>query len=137
MKKIATPLTSNNMIMSHFGQTQYFKIFTISEENKITDREILDSLNGCGCKSGIAGELAEKGVNIMLAGGIGSGAVNVMADNGITVIRGVSGDCEQAVLGYLEGSVEDSGSSCATHEKHKADGTHEHHHGNGGHHHHH
>ena len=77
---------------------------------------------GCGCKSDIASFLASGGVTIMLAGGIGGGAINVLNNNGIEVIRGCSGDATEIVKLYLKGLVEDSGNSCHQHENHHHNG---------------
>jgi len=52
----------------------------------------------------------------MLAGGIGGGAINVLNNSGIEVIRGCAGDATEVVKLYLSGLVEDSGSSCHQHE---------------------
>jgi predicted Fe-Mo cluster-binding NifX family protein len=58
----------------------------------------------------------------MLVGGIGGGAINVLNNSGIEVIRGCSGDAMEVVKLYISGKVEDSGSSCHQHEAHHADG---------------
>lgn len=79
----------------------------------------VESPQGCGCKSDIASVLASDGVTMMLAGGIGGGAINVLNYSGIEVIRGCSGDATVVVKQYLAGLVEDSGSSCHQHESHQ------------------
>ncbi|GAB4402182.1 MAG: NifB/NifX family molybdenum-iron cluster-binding protein [Bacteroidales bacterium] len=124
MKKIAVPLRSDMNIDDHFGHCEMYGIFTVSEDNKIVKFDTLDSTQGCGCKSGIAGDLADAGVTMMLAGGIGSGAINVLNHYGIEVIRGCSGNAKQVVEDYLSGNIMDSGESCHAHE----DGHHHHHH---------
>ena len=58
----------------------------------------------------------------MLAGGIGNGAIYVLNDNGINVIRGCSGDVETIVEQHLAGNINDSGVSCAKHNNHLKDG---------------
>ena len=114
--KIALP-TRQNMIDGHFGHCEYFTVFTIDENKKeILTQEIIPSPAGCGCKSNIAYTLAEMGVKIMLAGNMGEGAVNVLHNSGIEVIRGCSGDVKEAALNWLAGSVVDSGDSCHEHE---------------------
>ena len=123
--KIAVPVTKENQIDSHFGHCESYNVFTISEKNEITSTKNVDSPQGCGCKSDIASVLASDGVTIMLAGGIGGGAINVLNNSGIEVIRGCSGDAAEVVKEYLSGLVEDSGSSCHQHEAHHASG-HEH-----------
>ena len=83
---------------------------------------MLNLHRGCGCKSDIASVLASDGVTVMLAGGIGGGAINVLNNSGIEVIRGCSGDAAEVVKLYISGLVKDSGSSCHQHEAHKQDG---------------
>jgi predicted Fe-Mo cluster-binding NifX family protein len=122
MMKIAVPVTSENQIDSHFGHCESYGVFTISEKKEITSIESVKSPQGCGCKSDIASILASDGVSIMLAGGIGGGAINVLNNSGIEVIRGCSGNALEVVKQYLAGLVEDSGSSCHQHESHRQDG---------------
>lgn len=117
--KIAVPVTSENQIDSHFGHCESYGIYTVSENNDISEINNMKSPQGCGCKSDIASVLASDGVTVMLAGGIGDGAINVLKYNGIKVIRGCSGDATEVVKLYLSGSVKDSGSSCHQHESHE------------------
>jgi predicted Fe-Mo cluster-binding NifX family protein len=116
--KIAVPVTNDNKIDSHFGHCESYDIFTISDKNEITEVKNIESPMGCGCKSDIADVLASDGVTIMLAGGIGGGAINVLNSSGIEVIRGCSGGAADVVKLYLSGLVKDSGSSCHINEEH-------------------
>jgi predicted Fe-Mo cluster-binding NifX family protein len=120
--KIAVPVTRENQIESHFGHCESYGVFNISEKNEITGIKSVESPQGCGCKSDIASVLASDGVTVMLAGGIGGGAINVLNNSGIEVIRGCSGDATEVVKLFLSGLVEDSGSSCHQHEAHHQDG---------------
>ena len=120
--KIAVPVTSDNQIDSHFGHCESYGVFTISDKNEIVEIKSVGSPKGCGCKSDIASVLASDGVSVMLAGGIGGGAINVLNNSGIEVIRGCSGDATEVVKLYLSGSVEDSGNSCHQHEAHQHEG---------------
>lgn len=125
--KIAVPVTKNNLIDDHFGHCEFYNVFTISENNEIVDVQTLKSEQGCGCKSNIASTLSQNGVTIMLAGGIGGGAINVLNNSGIEVIRGCSGNVSELVKQFVAGLVVDSGESCKTHEQHHGEG-HEHEH---------
>jgi predicted Fe-Mo cluster-binding NifX family protein len=125
--KIAVPVTSDKYIDSHFGHCESYGVYTVSEKNEITEVKTLKSPEGCGCKSDIAAVLAADGVKVLLAGGIGGGAINVLNNNGIEVIRGCSGKAEDVVRLYIKGSISDSGSSCDHHIK-------DHHHGDNCHH---
>lgn len=116
--KIAVPVTGTNQVDDHFGHCQFFRVYTISEKNEITKIDTIPSAQGCGCKSNIASVLASEGVEIMLAGGIGGGAINVLYNSGIEVIRGCSGDAQEAVKNFISGKITDSGESCRQHEMH-------------------
>jgi predicted Fe-Mo cluster-binding NifX family protein len=116
--KIAVPVTSDNQIDGHFGHCESYSVFTITEKKEIAERKSVRSPQGCGCKSDIASVLAADGVSVMLAGGIGGGAINVLNNSGIEVVRGCSGDATEVVKLYLSGFVKDSGSSCHQHEAH-------------------
>jgi predicted Fe-Mo cluster-binding NifX family protein len=58
----------------------------------------------------------------MLAGGIGGGAINVLNNSGIEVIRGCEGKADDIVKQYISGLIKDSGSSCSQHEHHHQEG---------------
>ena len=113
---IALP-SRNNQIDSHFGHCECFTVFTVNKDTKeILNSQIVESPAGCGCKSNIAGTLADMGVELMIAGNIGEGAVNVLNRSGINVLRGCSGDVNQTVLSWLNGNLVDSGDTCHEHE---------------------
>jgi predicted Fe-Mo cluster-binding NifX family protein len=120
--KIAVPVTENNLIDSHFGHCEYYNVYTVTEKNEISEVKRVNSPDGCGCKSDIASVLASGGVTVMLAGGIGAGAINVLNYNGIDVIRGCSGSASENVKKFLNGLLQDSGSSCSHHESHHQSG---------------
>ena len=113
--KIAVPTKENNQIDAHFGHCEFYTIFLVSDQNEIISETILESPKGCGCKSNIAYDLAQMDVRIMLAGGIGDGAVNKLASQNIQVVRNCKGDVHQLVEEYLAGNIQDGGSNCASH----------------------
>lgn len=114
--KIALP-THQNLIDSHFGHCEYFTVFTVDDNSKeIIEQETVASPAGCGCKSNIASILADMGVTMMLAGNMGDGAVNVLNNAGLDVLRGCSGDVKEVALAWLSGTLVDSGESCHEHD---------------------
>ena len=112
--KIAVP-TKETIVDDHFGHCEVYTIFTISGENTIDKTEFIPSPQGCGCKSNIASTLSELGVTVMLAGNMGDGALNILTNKGIRVIRGCSGNTRKAAEEYIKGRVEDSGEGCHLH----------------------
>lgn len=119
--KLAVPTTHDNQVDSHFGHCEFFTVFTV-EDGEIKNSQIVNPPEGCGCKSNIASVLREMGVEIMLAGNMGGGAVNVLNNNGIAVIRGCEGDATSLVKNFITGEVVDSGETCSQHEHHHQEG---------------
>lgn len=114
--KIALPTKEDGTIDSHFGHCQFYTICTIDANRQPVDYQRLSSPVGCGCKSDIAPKLHDLGVEVMLAGNMGDGAVNVLSHNHIKVVRGCSGKVEDVVKAYLNGTLNDSGITCHEHE---------------------
>jgi len=113
--KIAIPTKENNQIDAHFGHCEFYKIYTISDQNQVVSVDRMDSPQGCGCKSNIAQVFEEEGIKIMLAGGIGDGAVNKLSSHGVSVIRNCQGNVDDILMRYLAGEVKDSGNNCIAH----------------------
>ncbi len=102
----------NGEIFQHFGRTENFKIYEV-EENKVVSSEVISS-NGSG-HGALAGVLAEQKVDVLICGGIGGGALNALAQAGIEVCAGASGDTDKAVEDYLNGNLVDAGMTCNHH----------------------
>jgi predicted Fe-Mo cluster-binding NifX family protein len=114
--KIAVPANADGQIDNHFGHCESYKVFAISSESTISEVDEIKSSQGCGCKSNIAGVLAANGVSVLLAGGIGNGAINVLNKAGINVIRGCEGNITEIVKQYAAGRIIDSGEVCHHHD---------------------
>lgn len=102
----------NGEIFQHFGRTENFKIYEV-EENKVVSSEVISS-NGSG-HGALAGVLAGQNVDVLICGGIGGGALNALAQAGIEVCAGASGDTDKAVEDYLSGNLVDAGMTCNHH----------------------
>lgn len=102
----------NGEIFQHFGRTENFKIYEV-EEKKVVSSEVISS-NGNG-HGALAGVLAEQNVDVLICGGIGGGALNALAQAGIEVCAGASGDTDKAVEDYLNGNLVDAGMTCNHH----------------------
>lgn len=76
-------------VFQHFGKTENFKIYVV-ENQDIVSSEIISS-NGSG-HGALAGVLAEQGVNVVICGGLGDGALKALTEAGIEVCSGAAGD---------------------------------------------
>jgi len=124
MKKIAIP-TDGGKVDSHFGHCQYYTIVTVGNDNTVLTTERMDSPQGCGCKSNIAPILANHGVEVMLSGGIGQGARNVLNNAGIEVFSGYSGAISEVVEDYLSNGYKGQNDTCAHNHDHGHDHDHQ------------
>jgi len=62
--------------------------------------------------------LNDMGVNTIISGGMGAGAVEIFNEKGIEVITGAQGDAEDLVKRYLKGELQSTGSVCHEHRHH-------------------
>ena len=94
---------NNGQIFQHFGHTEEFKIYEVAE-GKIVSSIVVDT-NGSG-HGALAGFLQENGVEVLICGGIGMGAQMALAEAGIQLFGGVSGDADAAVEALLKERLE-------------------------------
>ena len=92
----------NGQVFQHFGHTEQFKIYQV-EDGKIVSTEVVDT-NGSG-HGALAGFLKAQGVDTLICGGIGGGARNALAEAGIQLFPGASGDADAQAASYLAGSL--------------------------------
>ncbi len=92
----------NGQIFQHFGHTEQFKLYEIAD-GKVIATEVMDT-NGTG-HGALAGLLQRQGVDALICGGIGGGAQMALAEAGIRLFGGVSGDADAAVNALLAGSL--------------------------------
>ena len=111
--KIAVP-SRDGLVDEHFGHCEEFLIYRV-EGDSLVEEQSVPSIEGCGCKSGVAAVLARSGVTHLVAGNMGEGAVRVLSAQGITVIRGASGPAREAAEAFAKGALADSGQGCAGH----------------------
>ncbi|TLX76555.1 dinitrogenase iron-molybdenum cofactor biosynthesis protein [Labilibacter sediminis] len=116
MKKVALP-SKKEMVDNHFGHCEKFIIYSLSDENEILDSAFFKGEEGCGCKSNLASDLKSEGVEILLAGGIGQGAINKLKTEGIEVFTGYKGETK-AVLEQWLGGNKGNYSVCPPHDFH-------------------
>ncbi len=99
-------------VTEHFGHCQGFAVFTAEEKN-ITKEEFLPNP---GHRPGFLPVfLHEQGVNVIISGGMGGGAIDIFNDKDIEVITGASGDAKTAANNYIQGKLKSTGSVCHLH----------------------
>ncbi len=109
--RYAIPVSSS-MVSSHFGHCEQFALFDIDEQSKkILRKEFVASP---GHQPGLLPEwLAEQGVSVVIAVGMGSRAQSLFQQSRIKVVIGaLESDPEKAVLSYLDGNLDTGDNIC-------------------------
>lgn len=119
--KIAIATEGTN-VSGHFGKCENFTIVEIENSN-VKSKAVI---NASGNQHGLLPAfLASNNVNVVIAGGMGEGARQNLISNNIEIISGASGNIEEVISAYLNGSLKSNDSGCSGHE-------HSHDHGEGG-----
>ena len=111
---------ANEDIFQHFGHTEQFKVYDV-ENGAVVASQVIDT-NGSG-HGALAGVLAALNADVLICGGIGSGAQMALAAAGIKLYGGVSGNADAAVVAFLDGKLDFNPNVQCNH--------HDHHHGEG------
>ncbi|RKX80236.1 MAG: dinitrogenase iron-molybdenum cofactor biosynthesis protein [Spirochaetes bacterium] len=94
-------------IMSHhFGRCPFYVFVSIDEDNTVTN--VTDEPNpfANGHEPGLVPKyIADKGVNIMISGGMGPRAIDFFNQFGVTVVTAASGKVKDALNAYLSGQL--------------------------------
>jgi len=105
--------SENGMVTGHFGHCENFNIFD-TENDQIVKSE---SIPNPGHRPGfLPNFLSDIGVNVIISGGMGGGAIDIFNEKGIEVIIGASGNAKAAAELYLQGKLKSTGSVCHEHQ---------------------
>lgn len=112
---------NGTQIWAHFGHCINFMVF----DTKDGIIEKAESVLNPGHRPGfLPNFLADMGVNVIISGGMGGGAVDIFNERGVEVILGAQGEAKDAVESYLKGELESTGSICNHHEHADSCGNH-------------
>ena len=101
------------VVAQHFGHCENFILFE-TEGEKVVSQE---SIPNPGHRPGfLPNFLADKGAEVIIAGGMGGGAVDIFNERGVEVVVGAQGDAKECVEKYLRGELVSTGSVCHAHE---------------------
>lgn len=100
------------MVSQHFGHCEGFRIFTVIDNQIIKN----DFMPNPGHVPGLLPNLLHNAdVNVIIAGGMGGGAVEIFSEHNIKVITGAAGNAEDVVKQYMDGNLKSSDSICNEH----------------------
>lgn len=109
--RIAIPVAEGRMAM-HFGHCEHFALIDAEPgAQAILGREIIEA--PAHAPGLLPRWLAERGVNVVIAGGMGSRAQGLFNEQGIKVMVGApAGEPETLVKAYLEGTLQNGINVC-------------------------
>ena len=110
MKKLFAIPTQNGKLCAHFGHCENFAIVD-TEDNKVISVELLSPpIHQPGVYPQF---LAEKGVSVIISGGMGQRAVDLFTQNNIEVCMGVNADSPaKLVEQYISGQLRTGDNLC-------------------------
>lgn len=106
----------NGEIFQHFGHTSQFKVYEV-ENGAIVSSEVV-SANGQG-HGALAGFLFHGGIDVLICGGIGGGARNALAEAGIELYPGATGNADAQVESFLKGQLAYDPDTVCSHHSHE------------------
>ena len=129
--KIAVPVVDGRL-HGHFGGARQFAIVEVDQPKRLTLRTSL--LDAPPHQPGLFPRwLSTKGVQVVIVGGIGQRAIDILAQEGIQVTTGIpETPLDLIISAYLSGELTKTPDGCTQHHDHDHDHDHDHHH----HHHH-
>lgn len=105
--------TDGKDVSVHFGHCEGFTIFDVEGKN-IKGSNYIENP---GHRPGFLPEfLKDHGVECIIAGGMGSSAINLFNSYNIDVVTGAEGNVEDVAKKYIDGTLISTGSTCEKHE---------------------
>ncbi|NLI90914.1 MAG: dinitrogenase iron-molybdenum cofactor [Peptococcaceae bacterium] len=109
------------MVSEHFGHCDSFLIFD-TDSKQILRSEVIPNP---GHRPGfLPNFLNDLGIKVIIAGGMGAGAIEIFTEKNIKIFTGVKGDAKIAVEQYLQGQLQSAGFVCHEHQHHGECGRH-------------
>jgi len=104
--------TKNNMITQHFGHCDYFVVYEI-EDNEIKSSHLIK--NPPHQKGYLPKFLKSEGIDVVIAGGIGKMAVDMLKNLDIECYINVTGDVSEVIKRYMNNELKHGGEPCTDH----------------------
>lgn len=108
--RIAIPIAQGKLAM-HFGHCEQFALVDVDEEKTITRQEMVQAPEH---EPGLLPRwLAERGANVIIAGGMGMRAQQLFSAEGIKVAVGApAGEPQALATAYINGTLETGPNVC-------------------------
>lgn len=106
-------------VFQHFGKTQFFKIYQI-QDGKIVSSEVID--NGGNGHHELPPYLKALGIETLILGNRGQGAIDAIAASGLKEMPGITGNADNAAELFAKGELKPNFTAkCGHHGEHNND----------------
>ncbi len=106
----------NGQVFQHFGHTEQFKVYEVVNNEVVSSKVIPTNGSGHGA---LADFLKQESVSVLICGGIGGGAKAALAEAGIELYGGTSGNADEQIAAFLSGRLAyNPNTECKHHENH-------------------
>jgi predicted Fe-Mo cluster-binding NifX family protein len=111
--KVAIPCTDQDETFQHFGHAEQFAIYEYTE-GEYVDRKVFATK--CRGHEEIAKLMRYLGINIVVCGGIGDGAIAALMKHKILIYAGAEGNIDQAYYALVNNRLNcTSKPTCSSH----------------------
>jgi predicted Fe-Mo cluster-binding NifX family protein len=108
--------TLHGEVCEHFGYCELFTIYDVENEQITKKMELANPGHRPGF---LPAFLSDHGINVIIAGGMGSGAVNLFIERQIATITGACGNVDSVINKWLSRELKSTGSVCNEHQNHQ------------------
>ena len=106
-------------VFQHFGKTQFFKIYQI-QDGKIVSSEVID--NGGNGHHELPPYLKALGIETLILGNRGQGAIDAIAASGLKEMPGITANADNAAELFAKGELKPNFTAkCSHHGEHNND----------------
>jgi predicted Fe-Mo cluster-binding NifX family protein len=105
--------TEQGQVAGHFGHCEGFTFYEV-EGDVIKSKQFHAS--PAHVPGAIPNFLNDLGAQVVIAGGMGGGAIQIFNEKQIEVVTGVTGSLATVIQQYLAGNLQSSGSVCHEHQ---------------------
>ncbi|HZD43906.1 MAG TPA: NifB/NifX family molybdenum-iron cluster-binding protein [Methanomicrobiales archaeon] len=98
-----------DQVSQHFGHCEAYMLYDIQNGEIIKRREVKNPGHQPGVLPAL---LADHGVEVVIAGGMGPKAADLFCEKGIAVIVGVSGSLDAVAEEFIRGEIKEGRNVC-------------------------
>ena len=112
---VAFAMERNQDISQHFGHSPMFRLITIEDGHQIATEDMVSPPHQHGLLPRL---LKERGVSVVVAGGMGGSAKDLLQQSGIEPVVGIVGNVDLVLERFIKGELHSSSAVCEEHEHH-------------------